>query len=195
MNVLRNLTISVASYNNIFNLAISTKSIFFLENPYIFFTITNFWTFWEVLLFQSGCTASLPRSATFFWKKSQFLFKKHIYFIHWNQFLNVLRSLTISVASSKKIFNFGDFYKIIFSFEKPIKFNQNYQILNVSRGLIFSVAFYRKFAGFSNFLKKSIFFRKTHHTFASKNINFERFHNFYYFSRILLKLCYLYYFF
>ena len=175
MNVLRSLTISVASYNKIFNLAISTKSFFFLENPYIFFTITNFWSFWEVLLFQSGCTASLPQSATFFWKKSQFLFKKHIYFIHWNQFLNVLRSLTISVASSKKIFNFGDFYKIIFSFEKPIKFNQNYQILNVSRGLIFSVAFYRKFARFSDFLKKINFFSENPPYFCIKKHKFRTF--------------------
>ena len=43
-------------------------------------------------------------------------------------------------------------------------------------------AFYSKFTTFSNFLGNQDFFRKTP--------NFERFEKFYYFSRILLKICY-----
>ena len=82
--------------------------------------------------------------------------------------MNVLRILTISVASYNKIFNLGDFYKINFFFEKPIYFIYYCQFLNVLWGLTFSVAFYHKFATFSNFLKKINLFSKNPPFFPTK---------------------------
>ena len=76
MNVLRILTISVAFYNNFFNLADFYKINFFSKKPYILFIIAKFWTFFEVLLFQSRFTTGLLRSAIF-WKKSIFFSKTH----------------------------------------------------------------------------------------------------------------------
>ena len=78
-NVLRSLTILIASYNKFLILAISTELIFFSKNPYILFLITKFWRFREVLLFQWLFTASLLLSA-FFLKKSFFLQKtQHVF--------------------------------------------------------------------------------------------------------------------
>ena len=79
-NVMRSLNISVASYNKFLSLAISTKSFFSRKSHIIFFIITKFWRFREVLLFQSLFTASLLHSA-FFLKKSIFLQKTHQVFL------------------------------------------------------------------------------------------------------------------
>ena len=73
---MRSLSISVASYNKFLSLVISTKSFFSRKSHIIFFIITKFWRFREVLLFQSLFTASLLHSA-FFLKKSFFFQKTH----------------------------------------------------------------------------------------------------------------------
>ena len=65
-NVLRDLTNSVASYNNYFYLQrFLKKSIFFREKPIYITWKTNFWRFWELLFIQSQCTASLLPLAIF----------------------------------------------------------------------------------------------------------------------------------
>ena len=136
--------------------------------------------------------------ATFsdFSKTSQFLFEKHICFISWNHFLNVLRSLFVSVASYNKIFGLGDFYKINFFFRK-----KPYILINVTKiwtfweVLFFQSRFTASLLGSAIFWKKSTFFSKDPPFFFIKNLNFERSENFYYFSRILQQLSYIYCFF
>ena len=82
LNALRNLTISVASYNKFLSLAFFWKKSFvFSKNLYNLFIITNFRTFWEVLPFQSLFTASLLRSAIFCENSISF-FKKPTIFFH-----------------------------------------------------------------------------------------------------------------
>ena len=60
MNSLRNFTNSVAFYRKFttFN-NFSKNQIFFPKNTFILFNKTKFWTFWEVLRFQSHFTANL----------------------------------------------------------------------------------------------------------------------------------------
>ena len=100
MNVLRSLTISVASSIKIFNfLAISTKSIFLSKNPYNLIKITRFWTFREVLFFQSSFTASLLGSAIF-WKRSFFFEKPTTFCIKKHKFRTFSEFLLLQSPST-----------------------------------------------------------------------------------------------
>ena len=80
-NVWETLLFQLHPTTNFYLWRFSKKSIVSSRNPYIFFYKTDFWSFWEVLFFQSNFTASLLSSA-FFWKKSIFFFKKPALIFH-----------------------------------------------------------------------------------------------------------------
>ena len=107
---MRSLTISVTSYKKISNFGDFYKIIFF-ANPYLFFIFTKFWTFWEVVFFQSHFTVSLLRSAIF-WEKSTFFFRKPTIFFHQKTWiLNVFRIFAFSVAFYWNYATFTVFFK------------------------------------------------------------------------------------
>ena len=84
--------------------------IFLPKNTYILFNKTKFWTFWEVLLFESHFTANLLPYANF--RKNHGFFSKYPSFFQQRpffDFLNVLRSLTFSVAFYGKFATFSIF--------------------------------------------------------------------------------------
>ena len=179
MNVSRILTISVAFYNNFFNLGDFYKINFFSKKPYILFIIAKFWTFCEVLLFQSRFTTGLLRSAIFF-GKNQFFFQKthHIFpskklnferFEKFYYFSRILQQFcyTYCFFFSRTVFfkqpiylaKFRDMEKIKEFFEKPMYLSQRKtQILNIYRKPTNSVAFNSKFCAFSGFWKPQSFF-------------------------------------
>ena len=127
-----------------------------------------------------------------FKKTQKFFLKNQSFFSRRKQFLNVLRSHTISIASYNKFLAMAISTKSIFFLEKPINFIYYNQILKVSRSHTFSVAFYRKFATFSIFfLEKSNFsFQKIHHIVPSKNLKFEPSETFHFLNAIVEQICY-----
>ena len=118
MNVLRNFTISVAFYGKFATFSDFEKiQYFFSKNPSIFLKKSQFWTFWEILLFQSHFTANLLPLAIL--KKINIFFRKtHLFFLKKTQFLNVLRNFTVSVAFYGKFATFSDFEKIQYFFSQ-----------------------------------------------------------------------------
>ena len=129
--------------------------------------------------------AFFPKNHNFFSKNTFVLFIETSFWLFWEVLLFQLhppiKSLfsTISTKSffSKNPYNLFNFYK----FEKfwEVLFFQS----RFTASLLVSAIFFKR---------NQFFFRKTHHIFPSKNINFEGFQNFYYFSQILLDLCYIY---
>ena len=123
MNVFEKSYILVAFYDKFATFSGFEKTNwFFFEKPiYFFFKKPNFWTFWEILLFQSDFTASLLPLAIL--KKFIIFFREsHLFYWKKAQFLIVLRKFTISVAFYGKFATFSDFERIQSFFEKPINF-------------------------------------------------------------------------
>ena len=149
-------------------LAILKKSKNFFEKPIYVFSNKKlkFGTFWSIFLIQLQSASNWLLLAVS--KKTQDIFWATNFFSRRNQFLNVLRSLTNSVASYNKFLSLAISTKSI-SFRKTLIFYFFNQILKVSRSLAFSVAFYGKFATFSNFSKKiKFFFSKNPPYFSGK---------------------------
>ena len=112
MNVLRNFTILVAFYGKIATFSDSEKiQYFFSKNPSVFLKKKHiFWTFWEILLFQSHFTANLLPLAIL--KKFNIFFSKNQSIFLRTQTLNVLRNLTFLVAFYGKFATFSNSEKI-----------------------------------------------------------------------------------
>ena len=66
--------------------------------------------------------------------------------------------------------------------------------MNVLRKLTNSLVIYSKFATFNNLLKNWIFFRKNPFSFLRNYPIFERFEIFYFFSRLVVQLCFFWQF-
>ena len=99
--------IQVQSTSNWLPLAVSKKTQDFFWKTIFFQDETNFSTFWEILPFQLH-----PITNFYLWRflQNQFIFKKPIYFIYYNQFLKVSRSLTFLVAFYRKFATFSSFF-------------------------------------------------------------------------------------
>ena len=119
-------------------------------------------------------------AVSFFKKNSRDLFRETNFFSQEEAtFSSFLEIFLIQLHHSTNFSFLADFKNVnlflkthIFDLTKPI-------FLNVLGSFTFSVAFYRKVATFGDFSKKKqYFFRKTNHTFPSKNLNLERFQNF-----------------
>ena len=127
MNVLRSFTFSVAFYANLLPLAFFKKLTIFLRKTNLFFQEgSNFSTFWGILRIQLQPTRISLFLAVF--KGMTIFLEKPIYFIYQEQVLNVLRSLTFSVAVYGKFATCSNFEKIKNSLEKPIYSTLKHQI-------------------------------------------------------------------
>ena len=115
---------------------------FFKKPIYVFSKKPKFRTFWEIFLIQLQSASKWLLLVVS--KKTQDFLWTTKFFSRRNHFLNVLRSLTISVASYNKFLSLAISKKYFF-FEKPLYFFYQNQILKVERSLAFSVAFYGKF--------------------------------------------------
>ena len=122
MNVLRSFTFSVAFYANLLPLAFFKKLTIFLRKTNLFFQEgSNFSTFWGILRIQLQPTRISLFLAVF--KGMTIFLEKPIYFIYQEQVLNVLRSVTFSVAIYGKIASFSNFGNIQGFSGKPIYFS------------------------------------------------------------------------
>ncbi len=88
---------------------------FFQKSNRVFLKKLNFWTFWEISVFQSQVTANLLLLGIL--KKSRF-FEKHIFFQENRQNLAVFRTFTILVGFNSKLDNFRNFKSIEDCFSK-----------------------------------------------------------------------------
>ena len=79
LNVLRDLTLSVAFYRKFSILAIFKNFKFFFRKTHFFLQKPKFWKFWEILLFQSHSTSNWL--ILFVFKNSGSIFEKIIYFL------------------------------------------------------------------------------------------------------------------
>ena len=131
-----------------------------------------------------------------------FLKKKHNFFSK-NAFILYVKTIFERFENSyyfncilQQIFISGDFYKIKFFSKIPYIFFTITKVWRFREVLFFQSRFTTSLLCSAIFWKKSICFRKTHQFFfPPKNLNFERFENFHYFSRFLQQLCYIYCFF
>ena len=122
MNVLRSFTFSVAFHANLLPSAVFKKLTIFLRKTNLFFQEgSNFSTFRGILRIQlQPKTISLSLAV---FKGITIFLEKPIYFIYQEQVLNVLRSVTFSVAIYGKIASFSNFGKIQGFSGKPIYFS------------------------------------------------------------------------
>ena len=131
---------------NLVPLAILKKfQAFFSENPSIFFKKTNFWTFWEILLFQSHFTANLLPLAIL--KKFKLFFRKtHLFFCKKTNFWMFWKILLFQSHFTAKLLPLAILKKFKIFFRKShLFFYKKNQFLNVLRTFTILVAFYGKF--------------------------------------------------
>ena len=176
------------SASNWLLLAVCKKLKMFFEKPFFFHDETNFWTFWEVLLFQ------LHPSTNFYilrFLQNQIFFEKYFYFIYYNQFLKVSRSLAFSVAFYGKFATFSlCLKKLNFFFSK----NPPYCSIkkpNFWTFWIFSISQCHCRANLLllAILKQSRNFSKTYLFFQQKTLIFERLRETYYIGCFLQRNC------
>ena len=115
LNVLRILTFSVALYCNFPTFSDFKKEarIFSKKPIYVFSKKLKCRTFWDIFLIQLQSASKWLLSAVS--KKTQDFFWTTNFFSRRNHFLNVLRSLTNSVASYNKVLSLAISTKSIFS--------------------------------------------------------------------------------
>ena len=122
MNVLRSFTFSVAFYANLLPLAVFKKLTIFLRKTNLFFQEgSNFSIFWGILRIQLQ-PKTISLSLAVFEGITIFL-EKPIFFKYQKQVLNVLRSVTFSVAIYGKIVLSAILKEFKDSLEKPIYFS------------------------------------------------------------------------
>ena len=157
-----------------------THQLFFLKK-------TKFWTFWEILLFQSHSSANLQHSAIFgksnFFSEnpSFFLKKKNKLWTLWEislfQCLATAKLLPLAILKKLKIL----FRKIHLIFLGNPNFERFENSYSSSRIL-------RKFASLVDFKKTLIFFENSIY-FLTETQNFECFGKSYFLSCILQLIC------
>ena len=129
----------------------------FSRKPHLFFKKKQFWTFWEILLFDFHLIAKLIPLA--FSKKIQSFSENLIFLLKSKNTLNILRELPISIAFHSKIPTFSHF-KMNSFFGESMYFFLTAKSLNVLRNVSVSVEFYCKNATASQFLHFRVFCSK-----------------------------------
>ena len=166
------------------------KSKSFFEKPIYVFSNKKlkFGTFWSIFLIQLQSASNWLLLAVS--KKTQDIFWATNFFSRRNQFLNVLRSLTNSVASYNKFLSLAISKKYFFS-KNPYIFFIKTKFWRLREVLLFQSLFTASFLHSAVFLKKSNFsFQKTHHVFPSEKLKFELFKKFQFLNAIVGQICY-----
>ena len=166
------------------------KSKSFFEKPIYVFSNKKlkFGTFWSIFLIQLQSASNWLLLAVS--KKTQDIFWATNFFSRRNQFLNVLRSLTNSVASYNKFLSLAISKKYFFS-KNPYIFFIKTKFWRLREVLLFQSLFTASFLHSAIFLKKSNFsFQKTHHVFPSEKLKFELFKKFQFLNAIVGQICY-----